>query len=579
MQDGQLLRQYVEAGSEAAFSQIVKRHLNLVYAVCRRETEDAALAEDITQVVFLLLARKAPALRRESTLAGWLFQTARFACKNAKRQEQRRRQREQKIAEDMRQDLQPDNAVWNELEPFVNQALAALNPSERDAVLLRVLEGHSLAETGAMLGLSEEAARKRVARALEKVRRHLVKQGVVVTSLALAALLSRHAVQAAPPACANLLAPGLLTARVSTLMQGALKAMWITKANIAATLFAIILAVTGLPPLASRLHRHHPPPRPAVALPTPPMPTLKIVAVTPRPMPPKRGLPKSIRPKLARPPRLAVHSPALPTRLAAKVAVPRPPVPTALPVAPQVALSLPLIPQSLHIVYSMTQTYTSDKSTWTIPAELWLAAPNRARWTIYGKFVESRLTDGSHWTALSIDTAHPDKPTLRTEPANSWRDTEASAYGPGVMAGEIPFLGFRQPGKVYRSQESRIVKTATGWQEHCQVPHGYARLEGSGKPALVDALLTYDRRGRLIRFQRDLRSPGTYFENYDYADFMRIGDADIPQTITFSQRFRDAPDKPAVTEFTTVYRVKSMDAKPILAEIFAPESGSPRTGG
>ncbi|MDQ2799553.1 MAG: sigma-70 family RNA polymerase sigma factor, partial [Armatimonadota bacterium] len=184
MQDGQLLRQYVEAGSEAAFSQIVKRHMNLVYAVCRREIEDAALAEDVTQVVFLLLARKAPALRREATLAGWLFQTARFACKNAKRQEQRRRQREQKIAEEMGQDLQPDNAVWNDLEPFVNQALAALNPTERDAVLLRVLEGCSLAETGASLGLSEEAARKRVARALEKVRRHLAKQGVVATSAA-----------------------------------------------------------------------------------------------------------------------------------------------------------------------------------------------------------------------------------------------------------------------------------------------------------------------------------------------------------------------------------------------------------
>ncbi|MDQ2799754.1 MAG: hypothetical protein M3Y13_08945, partial [Armatimonadota bacterium] len=241
--------------------------------------------------------------------------------------------------------------------------------------------------------------------------------------------------------------------------------------------------------------------------------------------------------------------------------------------------SLPSLPQSLHIVYSMTQTYTSDKSTWTIPAELWLAAPNCARWTIYGKFTESRLTDGAQWTALSIDSAHPDKPILRTEPANSWRNDETSAYGPGVIAGEIPFLGFRQPGKVYRSKESRVVKTPTGWQEHCRVPHGYARLEGSGKPALVDALLTYDRQGRLVRFQRDLRSPGTYFEHYDYGDFAKIGNgADIPRLVTFSQQFRDAPDKPAVTEYQTVYRVKSVETKPIPPEMFTGKNPTPAFG-
>src|SRR5687768_1935005 len=101
MQEWDLVRSYVEDGSQAAFASLVERYINLVYSTCLREVRDATLAEDITQVVFLLLAKKAPALREGTVLSGWLFQTARFVCRDAMKQEARRQQREQKAAQEM----------------------------------------------------------------------------------------------------------------------------------------------------------------------------------------------------------------------------------------------------------------------------------------------------------------------------------------------------------------------------------------------------------------------------------------------------------------------------------------------
>lgn len=247
MHDGQLLREFVERDSQAAFGQIVSRHLNLVYSVCRREVGEATLAEDATQAVFLLLARKAPALRREPSLAGWLFQVARLVSKDTLKQDGRRRRREQESARDMTH-KDAGNALWDEIEPALDGGLAALGRTEREAVLLRVFEGHSLAETGAMLGISEEAARKRVSRALDKLRHHLRGAGIVLPAVALSALLSEKAVQAAPPTCAASVA--LITssaapsAGVAQLTEGALKAMRMAKLKTAA-LIAIGLTTLG----------------------------------------------------------------------------------------------------------------------------------------------------------------------------------------------------------------------------------------------------------------------------------------------------------------------------------------------
>ena len=99
LEDRQLLQQFVKDNSQEAFAALTARYLSLVYSTCHRELGDADLAEDVTQAVFLILARKAPSLSRNVVLSGWLFQTARFAAKNARLREQRRRHYEEKAME------------------------------------------------------------------------------------------------------------------------------------------------------------------------------------------------------------------------------------------------------------------------------------------------------------------------------------------------------------------------------------------------------------------------------------------------------------------------------------------------
>ncbi len=223
MEDRQLLRQFVEHNSQEAFSILTQRYTRLVYSVCHRELEDAETAEDVTQAVFLILARKAPHLSRRVVLSGWLFQTARFAARNARTRQARRMAAEQKRSELMSQEQSLDSEAWREIEPILNQSLAALRESERECLLLRYFQGLSHVEIGTALGLSEEAARKRLTRALEKMRRFFAKEGVIVPGVVLAALLSTHAAKAVPAACqANIAAitPHVLAGHLSLSLSG-----------------------------------------------------------------------------------------------------------------------------------------------------------------------------------------------------------------------------------------------------------------------------------------------------------------------------------------------------------------------
>lgn len=277
--DRQLLRQYVQQGSQAAFSQIVARHLNLVYSLCLREVHDSALAEDVTQVVFLILAKKAPALRSETHLSGWLFHTARFACKNALRREARHKLWEQKAVEEMRPSGGDENALWDQVGPTLNDALASLGSQDREAVLLRFFEESSFVEIGAALGTSEDAARMRLNRAMERLRRFYAKEGVAVSAAVLIGLLADRAVQAAPAACAAAVTQiaesanagvsvGGLSAQVHSQLQGTLKAMTISKLKLAATIgMGVILA--GSLPFVTRAQNHAVKPAPQAALPNP----------------------------------------------------------------------------------------------------------------------------------------------------------------------------------------------------------------------------------------------------------------------------------------------------------------------
>jgi len=254
MDDRQLLRRFVEENSQEAFAALTTRYLNLVYSVCRRELADAEAVEDVTQAVFLILARKAPTLRRGVVLSGWLFRTARFAAQNARTQAQRRAAYEQKAAEAMQQQSEGrEDAAWAEIEPLLNRSLAALRDGERECVLLRFFQGLSFAEAGATLGLSEEAARKRVTRALEKMRRFFGKEGVIVPGVALAALLFAHAAKAVPATCsagiatmttgvlAGHLPLSLTGSHVYQLSEGVLKAMKIVHMKAAAGFATAVL--------------------------------------------------------------------------------------------------------------------------------------------------------------------------------------------------------------------------------------------------------------------------------------------------------------------------------------------------
>ena len=260
MTDRQLLQQYLREGSEAAFSQIVARHLKFVYTVCRRETGDAALAEDITQVVFLLLARKAPALRAETSLSGWLFQTARFASKNARRREAYRKMQEQKAKEQAASLGQDENPLWDQIEPHFNNALAALSAKDREAVLLRFADGLSFPELSTALGTSEDAARMRLNRAVSRLRQSFAGAGITVSDAVLAGFLAERSVQATPPASAALITKisaggATVSPQVSFHLQGALKTMVISKLKLGAALGIGLALAGGVPSLIQAQNR------------------------------------------------------------------------------------------------------------------------------------------------------------------------------------------------------------------------------------------------------------------------------------------------------------------------------------
>ena len=200
--DTELLRQYLEGHSESAFSELVHRHLNVVYSAGLRETGgDTALAEDLSQAVFTELARKAPRLLNHPSLAGWLYTAVRHTAANQRRAEQQRRKREDE-AHTMNELLSDDSPAesWQRLRPVLDAALHDLKESDRTAIVLRFLEDRSLRDVGAEIGLTENAARMRVDRALEKLRGQLARRGVTSTASGLAAALMVGVCTQAPTA-------------------------------------------------------------------------------------------------------------------------------------------------------------------------------------------------------------------------------------------------------------------------------------------------------------------------------------------------------------------------------------------
>jgi len=193
-----LLREYATGGSESAFKEIVRRHVDLVYSTAlRRVGRDAQLAAEVTQTVFTDLARKASSLPTGIVLAGWLHRHTCYRAATALRAETRRRTREQKAAE-MNAIDQSSNETWPHLAPLLDDALQRLATRDRDAVILRYFEDKTLAETAQTIGISEDAAQKLVSRAVEKLRLHFSRHGVQVASGSIAAAITCNAVRSAP---------------------------------------------------------------------------------------------------------------------------------------------------------------------------------------------------------------------------------------------------------------------------------------------------------------------------------------------------------------------------------------------
>src|SRR4051812_22516752 len=190
MDDFTLLNEYVQRGSTGSLDQLVRRHLPMVHAAALRQVRDPHVAEDVTQAVFLELMRSSRRLSQRVVLAGWLFNTTRYIAFKSMRSQWRRRRHEQQAAalKDSTIDANEPRAR-EQLTPLLDDALAKLSQRERDAIVLRYLEGKSCREVGEAQHISEEAARQRVFRALARLRERLQHSGLPISEDVLGASL------------------------------------------------------------------------------------------------------------------------------------------------------------------------------------------------------------------------------------------------------------------------------------------------------------------------------------------------------------------------------------------------------
>src|SRR2546421_1357078 len=213
--DLELLQQYVRQNSEEAFAALVRRHLSLVYSAALRQVRSPQLAEEVAKSVFTDLSRNAYKLNPDPILPAWLYQVTRRTAIDVIRRESRRQWREQ-IATEMNA-LTATTADWTHIEPLLDEAMQALDETDRAAVLLRYFENRSLGEVGATLGTSDDAAQKRVSRAVERLREFFAKRGVTVGASGLVVAITANAVQAAPVGLAvTISAAALAGATVTT---------------------------------------------------------------------------------------------------------------------------------------------------------------------------------------------------------------------------------------------------------------------------------------------------------------------------------------------------------------------------
>jgi RNA polymerase sigma factor (sigma-70 family) len=229
--DQQLLSDYVARRSEPAFTELVRRHIDLVHSVAFRLTADAHAAGDVTQAVFVALAGNASRLTQHPVLAGWLHTTARNVAAKHVRAAVRRQQNEQEAAAMNALLSSAPEVSWEEIAPHLDAAIGELTEPERNVVLLRYFERKTAGEIGDLLSISEDAAQKRVSRAVERLREFFAKRGVSVGAGGLVVVISANAVQAAPVGLAVTISAAALAgtaATTSTLIAATTKTIAMT---------------------------------------------------------------------------------------------------------------------------------------------------------------------------------------------------------------------------------------------------------------------------------------------------------------------------------------------------------------
>ncbi len=251
MDDREALAQFAATGSNEAFARLVDQHVDLVYSVARRALSDPHAADDATQAVFIILAGKARSLPSRVLLSSWLFRTTVYVCRNARRIAARRNAHERKAALMHSEIVNPSAPpVWEQLSPILNEAVESLGRSDRDAILLRYFERKEVAEIGALLGISEAAARKRLSRAVERLGEFFRSRGIDAPVAAIDAGLLAGAIIAAPHAVRTAAAASALGASsTSTTSAGALTlakgALLVTAKTKLAAIAALVLLLIG----------------------------------------------------------------------------------------------------------------------------------------------------------------------------------------------------------------------------------------------------------------------------------------------------------------------------------------------
>jgi RNA polymerase sigma factor (sigma-70 family) len=250
----------------AADNAVIARHYPWVRAAAMRRVHDAHLADDVAQAVFILLMEKRPAFSSEAVLAAWLFQTMRYASAHALRSQRRRAYHESRAADEaaaattMRAaGSESSSDQWSEIAPLLDQSVARLRREDRQVVLLRFYQQKTYGAVGAAMGISEEAARKRVDRAVEKLRHALTRRGVAVPSASvLATTLLTHTTPTTPVVPLTATTAAASGAAAGQIAKGI--AMSWTPAKIAAV---TIIVVAGIPAVATvaylSLGSNHPP--------------------------------------------------------------------------------------------------------------------------------------------------------------------------------------------------------------------------------------------------------------------------------------------------------------------------------